>query len=226
MNTKRILVSLSGSFLIFAASAVLFPVIAQTCGQYGTSACPPQDLSIDKKVIHPINGNFVENLQDKDGEFFSPGSEVTYSLKVTNSGNTDFATVQVTDTLPEWMEVPKAEDVLDSGKVTDIKINARQISFIIKDGITAGKDVEIKIKAKVVSDLKLANGDTKRCGITNNARVTANDRSDDDSSTLCAITKIGETKKLPSAGPEDYLPLLPFIVVGFTGAKLLIGRKS
>src|SRR3989344_8963876 len=122
---KRIVFSLLTILLGAVAIMAAKSVYADSCptqygnGQYGTTACPPTDLVIDKKVRNPITGVFVENLLSGDATY-SPGSEVSFHLKITNSGNQNFATVQVTDRLPDRLVNPKVDEP-DLSKVRDVK---------------------------------------------------------------------------------------------------------
>lgn len=230
MHKKQIALCLTTLAVFLLALGLRQPALAQTCGQYGTSACPAQDLSIDKKVKNPITGEFQENLVDDPNQpnaKYSPGSEVTFSLKVTNSGNQNFPTVQVTDTLPERFEKPKVDDVLDPGMVTDVTVNDRTITFLIKDGLKPGESKTIKFKAKVVSSFPTDK--TVFCGsgdkLENHAEAKAEDRSNSDNSSICvSVGKPGEV--LPQAGLTDFLPILPFAGIGLAGIKIMFKRKD
>jgi hypothetical protein len=232
---KRIALNLTRlAFLSTVALLATRVVSAEECttqygnGQYGTTTCRPTDLSIDKQVRNPITGVFVENLLSGDASY-APNSEVIFSLKVTNSSNQNFRTVQITDTLPERMVNPKVDEP-DQTKVTDVKNpDNRTLVFLLKEELKSGQSVEVKIKATVVStfptDKSRFCGDLEK--LQNNAEVKAEDRSDPDSASICVETTnvLGATT-LPQAGPEDYLPLLPFIALGITGIALIFRKPA
>lgn len=213
-----------------AALPIVSPAEAETCttqygnGQYGTTTCVPTDLSVDKQVSNPITGVFVENLLSGDATH-SPNSEVTYLLRILNSSNQDFTTVQVTDTVPDTMINPKVDES-DQNKVRDVKNpDNRTLVFVLKDTLKAGEPREVKVKAMVRDVSVFPKDKSLICDVTNKARVAAEDRSDEDTSSLCVTKDVLGVTTLPSAGPEDYLPLLPFVGMGITGMALIFKRK-
>lgn len=213
-----------------AALPIVSVAQAETCttqygnGQYGTTTCVPTDLSVDKQVRNPITGVFVENLLSGDATY-SPNSEVTYLLRIHNSSNQDFATVQVTDAVPDTMVNPKVDES-DQDKVRDVKNpDNRTLVFVLKDTLKAGETREIKVKAMVRDVSVFPKDKSLICDVTNKAQVTAEDRSDEDTASLCVTKDVLGVTTLPSAGPEDYLPLLPFVGMGITGMALIFKRK-
>lgn len=230
--TKRQLISLSTSVALLATVLMFVPYVSADSGcagqygnaSYGTTECPPNDVSLDKKVINPITGIFVDNLLAGDAAY-SPDSEVVYSLNVTNSSNQEFTSVQVTDTLPDQMTQPQVHPD-DLVKVTDVKVNGNELKFVLKDALKAGESREIRVKAKVKSASNFDSGKNLNCDLTNKAVVTASDRTDSDEAKLCVQTNILGKTTLPTAGPEDYLPLVPFVATGFTGMALFLRRPA
>src|ERR1017187_8685888 len=81
------------SFLIFTPSGVL----AQ---QYGNNQST--QLNLNKMVQDPATGNFVDNLGTSN-TIFNAGQNVDYRLVLSNNGNTSFGFVDVTDTLPSYL---------------------------------------------------------------------------------------------------------------------------
>lgn len=214
-----------------AALPIVSRAEAETCttqygnGQYGTTTCVPTDLSVDKQVRNPITGVFVENLLSGDATY-SPNSEVTYLLRIHNSSNQDFATVQVTDTVPDTMINPKVDEP-DQDKVRDVKNpDNRTLVFVLKDTLKAGETREVKVKAMVRDVSVFPKDKSLVCDITNKSQVTAEDRSDEDTASLCVTKDVLGVTTLPQAGPEDYLPLLPFVGMGITGMALIFKRRS
>ncbi|HCM38219.1 MAG: hypothetical protein UV61_C0019G0030 [Candidatus Gottesmanbacteria bacterium GW2011_GWB1_43_11] len=215
-----IILALELAFVLFVPNAR-----AQTCGQYGTDACPPTDLTINKTVRNPITGVFVENLVSGDATY-SPKDVVIFNLSIHNGSNRSFSTVQITDTLPERLTDPKVDES-DLNKVKDIKNpDSKTLVFLLKDELKAGESRDVKVKATVVGTfpttktLFCGSGD----GLENRSLVTAEDRRDDDTASLCVQTQVLGVTTLPQAGPEDYLPLLPFAILGTVGIALFIKR--
>ena len=48
---------------------------------------------------------------------------------------------------------------------------------------------------------------------------------DEDNTKICVQTEVLGVTTLPQAGPEDYLPLLPFALIGITGVAMLFKQK-
>src|SRR3989344_9210787 len=196
-----IILALELAFVLFVPNAR-----AQTCGQYGTDACPPTDLTINKTVRNPITGVFVENLVSGDATY-SPKDVVIFNLSIHNGSNRSFSTVQITDTLPERLTDPKVDES-DLNKVRDVKNpDSKTLVFLLKDELKAGESREVIVKATVEGAGSFPKDQTLVCDITNRAEVTAEDRRDDDTASLCVTTQVLGVTTLPEAGPADYLPL-------------------
>lgn len=231
-NMKHTVISLS-LFAVGALAALSTApaTYADTCttqygnGQYGTT-CVPTDLTIDKKVRNPITGVYVDNLLAGDAAY-SPAGEVTYSLEIHNASNQDFTTVQVTDHVEDRLVNPKVDEP-DQNLVTNVRNpDERTLIFVLKDTLHAGESRTVHVKSTVVSTFPADK--TLFCGtqdhLQNNSDVTASDRHDQDSASICVVTNILGVTTLPTAGPEDYLPLLPFAGMGFAGIALFLKKK-
>lgn len=189
-------------------------------GQY-SETCVPTELSVDKQVRNPITGVFVENLVSGDAAY-SPNSEVIYKLKFVNSGNENFGDVTITDTLPGQLTGGTVVEA-DKAKIKDEKFENGTLTFKLKDEFRAGTTVEVQIKAQV-KDASVFT-EAKTCDLTNTARIQSGNESGDDTAKICVTKDVLGTTTLPQAGPEDYLPLLPFVFMGITGAMLLVKRS-
>ncbi len=192
-------------------------------GGYGET-CVPTQISVNKQVRNPITGVFVENLLSGDAAY-SPGSEVTYKLTIYNNDTVSFGEVFVKDTLPEQLKDGRVSDD-NKDQVTDQNYNAstRELTFKIHD-LKAGEGREIKVVAIVKDASNFDKNQSIFCNIENKARVEAEGQSNEDTAKLCVQTEVLGTTTLPQAGPEDYLPLLPFLTMGITGIALFIKKK-
>lgn len=193
--------------------------------QYGQAPCPA-NLQVNKLVRNPITGVFVENLLRGDAAY-SPRSEIIYELRITNSSNTDFDSVQVTDTVEPELTNPR---VVDPSLVETIETPDKQtLRFVIRH-LKASETRSILIKAEVVSGVSVAQGDDRKCEITNFVKVeTSGQQPDEDTADLCVILPgAGEVlgaKAIPEAGVSDVLPLVPFMGMGISGIALFLKRK-
>lgn len=223
---KHNLVNLSKLVVLSAVAllATASTVSADECStQYGNgTTCQPTKIDIDKKVRNPITGSFVENLLSGDAAY-SPNSEVIYLLKISNTSNQNFTDVTVTDTLPIQLNSGAVVDS-DKAKVKDEKFENNTIIFKLKDELKAGSTIEIQVKAKV-RDASVFT-EVKTCDITNTGRVQAGDNSKDNTAKICVTKDVLGTTTLPQAGPEDYLPLLPFLGLGITGIALFFRKPA
>lgn len=230
---KAIFLSLLVSGLVLACLVNLVnPALAETCGdgQYGTVICPPTDVTIDKTVRNPITGVFVENLLSGDATY-SPGSEVTYKLKIVNSSNQSFDEVKIEDILPDKVTTASVASY-DKNKVKNETFANSRLKFQLANRFEGNTTVEIDVHATVKDSNAFAASKSIYCGNTdglqNTAQVRASDRFDEDSASICVQSNVLGVTTLPKAGLTDLLPLVPFIGTGLTGITLLFrkGRKS
>jgi uncharacterized repeat protein (TIGR01451 family) len=213
MNVSKTLVP------VIAAAALLVlpvkPALAQeTCettyGGYG-SVCKEGVVSLDKLVWDASNGIFVDNLGTADP--FQAGNEVTFRLKITNTGDFKIDTVFVRDDLPRYVEYvsgPQADDIrnvnYDSGN--------RRLTFELTD-LAVGETREIDFKVKIVGESDLPGS---AC-VVNVAEAEANGEKDTDTAQIC-VTKSGQVlgAVMPETGPSQlqllFLEALGFAIVG------------
>lgn len=202
---------------LLGAMALLVPAVhaydGENCtNQYGTSVeCPTNNVVINKKVRYPTNVNlFVENLTANDAAY-SPNSEVEYDIAVTNTSTTDYATVTIIDFLPSQV-------VFVSGPGR-YEASAHKLTYEISD-LKAGATVHNRVLVKV-KDISVFPQDLT-CDVVNKVTVTApENRSDEDTSSLCVQTKVLGATTLPVAGFEDYAYMLPFIALAIIGFGIL-----
>jgi len=232
--TKHKLVRLSLSTLFLGVLMVVVPTVSADTGcdgqygngQYGSTNCPSNEISLDKKVRNPITGEFKDNLLAGDAAY-SPDSEVTYSLAVTNNSNHDFSEVKVTDTLPKELKDPKLVDetgIFD--KTVSTNSDGRAVlSFKFKD-FKAGETRTFKVTAQVKDASVFDKNVSLNCDVTNEAKAEADGKSGEDKAKLCVQTSVLGKTTLPNAGPEDYLPLMPFAILGTIGIGLFIRKPA
>lgn len=164
------------------------------------------ELQIDKKVWHPQNKLFVDNLGIFDYKF-APGEEAIFQLNIKNVGDATFDKVTVQDTLPPYFE-------LTSGS----------LSFEISD-LTPGETETREIRARVVSAEKIPNDKTVICNV-NTAEVWSGDNRDRDTSQVCLEKKVLGVAVFPPTGPQGWwVVLLSSLITGATGIYLLKFKK-
>ena len=135
------------------------------------------ELQLDKQVHNPDTNSFVDNLS-LHTHYFKANDEITFKLKVTNTGDEKFSSVHVKDTLPSYL-------YLTSGSldyyITDLEVNETD---------------EREFKAKVVENNNLPN-QSLTC-VVNTGEAWANDNHASDTSQVCIEKKV---ETLPATGP-------------------------
>lgn len=213
MNVAKIL-----ALVIVVAALLVLPVkvaLAQeacetTYGGYG-SVCKEGVVSLDKLVWDASQGIWVDNLGT--GDAFRAGNEVTFRLKITNTGDFKIDTVFVKDDLPKYVEYvsgPQADDIrnvkYDSGN--------RRLTFELTD-LAVGETREIDFKVRIVGEGDLP---SSAC-VVNVAEAEANGEKDSDTAQIC-VTKPGQVlgAVYPETGPSQlqllFLEALGFAIVG------------
>jgi uncharacterized repeat protein (TIGR01451 family) len=130
-------------------------------GQYGGQNCNPAiNLSIDKKVQNPSTNAFVDNLGSNDVKY-NPSSNITFQIKVTNTGTISATNVVVKDTLPTNVEYVSGPGSFDA--------NTKVFSYTVGQ-LNPNETKEFTITAKTPADDKLA---TNPSCMTNTATITA-----------------------------------------------------
>lgn len=217
MIKKNIALSLiASSFVIWHLSFGISPVSADMCTtQYGgTETCQPSDLTINKQVKNPGSNVFVENLTTTD-KTFTPGSDILYRLTVKNGSGETFDPVTVRDTLPPYLTFVAGPGTYDStNRVLEIKL----------EKMIAGESRTIEVLSRVVNADGFPSGKSLFC-VTNVAEARALNRFDSDSAQACLQNGETVVTKLPVAGFNELMILLPFAGVGLGGIALLKKRK-
>ena len=199
--------------LFFIKSPVLADIRCET--QYGgNQVCVRTgNIQINKTVCDPDKGDcaksddnlFVDNL-GLTNRHFAPGEKIHFKLRVTNTGDAAFDTVNVTDTLPAQLQ-------LFSGQLTYTINN-------LQPGATDTKD----ILATVVTADKFPQGQNVVCQ-PNTAQAKAGDMTDTDTSQVCLEAKAAPVLSLPQAGSSDLFILLGSLFISAYGFYLLKFKK-
>lgn len=186
---------------------------AAALAQYGGQ--PVTQVSFNKTIRNASGGNFVDNLGVNDTRF-QAGNEVVYQLHVTNNGNTSFGYVDVTDTLPSYLEF-----VSGPGNYNGTN---RKLTYRI-DNLTPGKTDSREIKARVVASNQLPADKGVFC-IVNSASATTNTgqtASDTAQACIGAPGLKAPVQELPATGVQELAMVgifASFIASGFVLRKV------
>lgn len=175
-------------------------------GQYGGGS-PSYSVLIDKMVgtgAQTKGGQqvFVDNLSPSDPRF-APNGRVTFQVKVKNTSSVTLRNVQVTDTLPAYVDAAEGPGAYDGTSKTitwtypELKSGEERVEKIV---------VQIKPQEQLPADKGLM------C-VTNKAHVRAENASDDDTAQFCIEKQVVMTTKggqPVKTTPEAGAPLLAF----------------
>lgn len=202
------------SILYFTVLGMIFVALFMLAGKtFAAVRCETQygggqvcvrtgELQINKKVVDPDTGELFDNLSSS--RFFAPGREITFRLFIKNVGDEAFSKVQVTDTLPAFLEKVEGD-----------------LSFEISD-LTPGETEERTIKTRVVSELS----SDSACAVNTAEAVSGGDR-DRDTAQVCVEKKVLGVTKLPPTGPKYWFLILPAsIFLGLFGIRQILTPRS
>jgi len=172
----------------------------ETCIQIGK-------VLIDKKVLHPTTnttkgGNtnqFVDNLGINDPKY-APEQMVTFTLTITNTGNSAVTNVKVEDTLPQYVTKITGKGTFDS----NTRIYAETI-----DKLEANESKTITLMATVVSASQLPAEQGITC-VVNQVRATAGNSTSEDNAQFCIEKTVLTAKDVPfetKGGLKVYPPV-------------------
>lgn len=177
-------------------------------------------IDVDKKVSDE-DGNYQDHLKSSTHQF-SAGDKVYFKIRVENQGDVTLRTVELKDTLPDFVEFYKEID-------GDARVNGKEIKFDLGT-LEPGESETVKFIAKVVEDDELPNDD-KVC-ITNVASAegdrkdNGDEEKDSDYSNFCInLPEVkGETPtQLPKAGAETQV--LALLGTAVSAAGVFFNRK-
>lgn len=227
------------AFLTVLITATLFlvPELVPTtfdvafAQQYGVGAPQPSlVITINKQIMHPKTGVFVENLGVNDPKF-TQEQVVTFKITIANTGNTQLNNVTVKDTLPQFVTFGTGPGKMDGRTLT-----------MTLGTLEAGKSSTQTFTTKVVPADQLPADKAVAC-VQNVATVTgdsqlATAKSDlaTDTAQFCIEKVVAPVTKgglkvfppptvgvTPPTGPEalGLIALIPSSIVGY-----LLRRKT
>lgn len=212
--------------LFFLITAVyLLPSIA-LAQQYGVGAPAALQLVVNKLIMHPKSGVFVENLTPNDPKV-APQGVVTFKTTVTNSANAKLSGVKLTDNLPQFVNFGTGPGKFDEKSQT--------LTIDVGD-LAPSETKTFTFTTKVVSQDKLPADKATVC-VVNQAVVTADSQKAQDNAQFCIEKQVlGVPTKgglrvfpppsisvTPPTGPE-MLALAALIPSGLAG--IFLRRKS
>ncbi|MBI4097739.1 MAG: DUF11 domain-containing protein [Candidatus Levybacteria bacterium] len=177
----------------------------QTCVSKGA-------IDIDKKVRNPKTGDFVDNLFVSESKHRA-GDQVTFEIKVTNTGDATLSSVEVKDTIPQYTSFISGPGSFDA--------NTKTLTYVLND-LKAKESRTDKLVVKVTNEGNFC--------VVNQSIASSEGMSDQDNSQFC-IEKVTVTKgglpvkpppkiaETPPTGPE-MLALIGLIPAGLAGILL------
>lgn len=207
MYNKKIYLFILGLFITLFSFFNVAPISAQYTPPQGT---PNSNLLIDKKIFNPQTGTYVDNL-NRDQFLFTPSQTTDFQLVVTNTGNQDLFTLDISDQLP-------AELSYVSGGTLD---KGGQPHFYI-DKLTPGQSQTLYLRAKVNTNQNLT-------GIicpVNLGQVQTGSLLDQDTSTFCIQQNIAKQAPIVEQLPKTGLPLIAWGLAGLLPVGLRLRKMG
>lgn len=236
---NKILISTILGVTLLSGAATFDVANADTSCQpiYGggqTCVTTAGNISLDKKVQNPASSKggvsaFVDNLGVNDAKY-KPGETVTFQISVTNTGSSTLSTVNVKDTLPQYVDFVSGPGTFNT--------NSKVLSFDLAN-LAASETRTVTFQAKVTDASKLPQNQSVTC-IVNQASATAEDKTATDNAQFCIekpvvtpsapVTKGGvpvvtapPMAKTPPTGP-GMLSLAALLPAGAAG--IFLRRKA
>jgi len=187
---KKINLLIKGLIIGGILGLLIFPrIVSGRCvEQYGGGEiCYEGEISLDKVVRHPEEDKYVDNLYANNATY-SPNQEVIFKLTIKNTGEDDLYDIEVKDFLPDYLYFTSTPDGWDD-KTATWKI----------DHLSPGESKTYELKAKVVTENDLPEGDGTYC-VTNSGEAKKDDKSAGDTSQLCISNKVLGMTTIPKTG--------------------------
>ncbi|PJA53253.1 hypothetical protein CO166_02535 [Candidatus Roizmanbacteria bacterium CG_4_9_14_3_um_filter_36_11] len=202
-------------FLALAATALCFmfyvPFVQAQYGQPSIS----YSILIDKMVIKPGTGDYVDNLSPSDPRY-SPSQDVWFRVKLKNTSDQSFTAVTIKDHVPVYILPIQGPGSWD--------LENRIITWNAGDfAVDEEKSYYLKMRVYDQSMLPLDKG--LFC-IINSVEARNNVAYDDDSSQVCIEKTVTGVVKVPSAGPEMGILLLSGEMLALGAGLILKKTKS
>ncbi|MDO8583074.1 MAG: hypothetical protein Q7R51_00915 [bacterium] len=180
----------------------------QTCATSG-------NILINKKVFNPVTNHFVDNLGINDPKY-QPGSIVNFQLEIKNTGNINTPSIDVKDTLPQYIDFNSGPGSFDQSTKT--------LSFTIQN-LAPNETRTFNIAGKVVVSNQLPANKAVTCVVNQATAITNSNGNSQDNAQFCiendkggflVLSPIAMTTT-PATGPESLvtLALLPTGILGW-----------
>lgn len=193
------------AFLIFSTQ-VSASVNCENIYGGGQNCVSKGEIDIDKNVLDPKTGKFVNNLTISESKYKS-GDQVVFEIRVTNPGDAALSSVEVKDIIPQYTSF-----VSGPGNFNE---STKTLTYSLID--LKPKETRVdKIVVKVTNEGNFC--------VINQSIVSSEGMSDQDNSQFC-IEKIYKVmappviKETPPTGP-GLLGLLGLIPAGLAGILL------
>jgi uncharacterized repeat protein (TIGR01451 family) len=189
----------------------------------GGVQCPRSgEVLIDKLVLNPATGIFVDNLGPNDPKY-RPLMTATFRIIVRNPADQTLDSIVVTDTLPSYVDFM-------SGPMGSTYNSASRILTWTVTGLAGGSSQIFDVKVHIASEAVLPADLTVICPTNvspqpiNAVDARSSDgKTDRDTSSFC-IEKTPKMAVTPKAGPEHWL--LSLLSLGATLKTGLILRRK
>lgn len=226
---KSFYLFLISAFLsLFLVGAVFADTVCQPIYGGGQTCITTGNILVNKTVINPATGQFVDNLGINDPKF-SPGQQITFNIAVTNTGASSILQASVKDTLPPTVIFTSSSP---NGTFDQ---NSRTVTWIL-DNLKPNETRNLTIQGTIVDASQLVKDVTCDPDKTTNAVVatTNTGQTSTDLARFCiqkgAVTKGGlpvfpppKVVTTPPTGPE-LIPLIGLLPAGIGG--WFLRRKS
>lgn len=219
--------ALFSTLYLLSSKAILAGVVCQPIYGGGVVCPPVANLVVNKTVMHPQSGVFVENLGLNDPKFQAE-QVVTFKVTVTNAGTQAFSKVTVKDVLPQFVSFGTGPGSFDT--------NTRTLT-IDAGGLNPNETKTFTFTTRVVPQNQLPSDQATVC-VVNQVTATADSQTAQDNAQACIEKQVlgaPETKGglrvfpppqvrvTPPTGPEA-LALVALLPTGIAG--YLLRRKS
>jgi len=222
MTSKQITTAIAITAATFFLAAAPVKADGNCTDQYGSTVpCQPNNLNINKQVQDPITGQFVENITTPE---FSQGNNVSFKLIVTNNSGETFSGVNITDNVPANLVIDDVSTDQSTGVTTNLSTDKTDLTVNF-DKMVAGQTNNIYVLAHLIGPYPTGDSFCQ----DNWATVTAPARPSGDTNfaRFCVVNNVSGTTKLPTAGIEDLVYVIPFAITGLGGVALLKkGKKT
>ena len=185
----------------------------------GGQTCTTYSFSVQKLVQTPGKGggNFVNNLSVNDPKY-SPSQTVNFEIIVQNTGSQTIPTLNVVDTLPQYVKFVSGSGNYDS--------NSNTLSFTINN-INPGQSLTYNLTTQIVDPNFLPSNQGIMCPVNQVNAKDTNGFSVGASSQFCLqrtpVATLPVVTSTPATGPE-MLPLFALLPGALGG--LILRKKS